>query len=221
MTAINVFKTKREILFFTDGASWDEERHVTSFGSKVAAFPDVPAVAVGSGRDDIIRFLVDEIVGAASQAGGDFGDVVRNMHAVGRRMSIAHQRRGGLPIPSEERATAKIVVGGFEKDRASIYLFNPPERFEPVRCAEVMQPDPGDASFDARAGASGGVLIRRIVRLMEHQRRCASVSGGSVVGGFIEMTKLSIEGCITRQIIHRWRDRIGEKISTQPVTAAA
>ena len=221
MTAINVWKTTREILFFTDGASWDEECCVTSFGSKVSAFPDVPAVAVGSGCAATVRFLVNEIVGTASRAGGDFGDVVRNMREVGRTMSAAHQRRGGLPVPGEEHATVRIVVGGFEKDRASIYVFKPPDSFEPVRCAEVMQPDLEGASFDALAGASGGVLIRRIVRLMEHQRRCACVSGGSVVGGFIEMTKLSIDGCITRQIVHRWRDRIGEKIGTQPAMAAA
>ena len=56
-------------------------------------------------------------------------------------------------------------------------------------------------------------LIRGMVGLMEYQRQHCLLDGNSVVGGFIEMTSIARDR-ITRRIVHRWPDRVGEKISS-------
>lgn len=211
MTAINAVRTKDEVLIFTDGAEYDRECVITQFRSKLFVSPHLPLVMSSRGPVGAIETLAAELERRATS----FEDVLRWLRSpMARAMAESIRSRAAIdPVYG-----VHIVVAGIEQGAPALYSLEPYRSLDLEPQRVVLAPW-HDGLPTVVVDGSERRLIRGMVGLMEYQRQHCLLDGNSVVGGFIEMTSIARDR-ITRRIVHRWPDRVGEKISLEHRAAA-
>jgi len=212
MSAANIFVTDTAVHVFADGACYEPDTGIVQgFVSKIAKMPHIQAVAAITGTPPI-RMLVESIVGEKDYADFDecaarFGEDLR-------------ERVRKVPEYFDAGAFFVTIAGWSAKAGAPRAFVlngcrdNGVDGFRPRPVKTWIQPhDAGTVGFkfdEERAEDCG-------LRLLEAQRRqrwspIYSKCEFHAVGGFAEYTKLT-QSEITTKVIHRWPDRIGEKIN--------
>jgi hypothetical protein len=88
--------------------------------------------------------------------------------------------------------------GQFRKGMHAVRAFATPATAKPPRAADLLDP----AKFDIERDAVG---------LLEAQRAVIWPGGYRAVGGFVELTCVDRSG-VNSRVLHRWPDKVGEKI---------
>ena len=235
MTAINIVIKSDSIVIMTDGVWYDSKGVVASIAPKVHLLPHIGAVVGVRGggsqlANNFIEFIhkgktapsnFDELVVLAGMAikhihsmmvaHGLFFDDSPDMDFVLCGWSLSKRTFESYVIPTAHR-------DGFDEAGVKPFIAN--------RLPEIaIVPVPGAAEYSAAGWTepedthSFDPMVHGI-QLMEAQRLVvgpmdngAGKTGamGSGVGGFLQLTTITRDEIASR-IIHRWPDKIGERI---------
>jgi hypothetical protein len=227
MTAIITYADDEGVTVWTDAVHYDKDGVARFFLQKADIVLHLPAIIAsrGSGHagvlakhylsfcntfDEAAGRLADITAAASHEAELLFGDPV-NINLLVAGLS---DREGGL-----QRLTCN-----YRRDRDSGELIGPTVSRSGPREITVEPDIPEGALRDAELiGENGGLFLRdsaSAIAIMEIQRRIPYEYGpaqngcGSIVGGFIQETRLFADGYADSRIIHRWpEDRIGERLA--------
>lgn len=218
MTAVNCIVSPNCIFIATDAAAYDDSGVLTGTRSKVHLLPEWPAVITGRGNS----FGIDTASRELARRATGFNELV----------GIASRE---LPLVVEQFKLDRpfeLVLAGFFNGRPNTFfirteggndsagllpyvafpmgptLFGPWPSDELIAASGFVEPHPDDAPEK---------VARDMHKLLELQRRTPAEDGFPRVGGFAELTVVTPNG-IEQRVIHRWAgDRIGERMSPEPV----
>jgi hypothetical protein len=237
MTAINVITQRDRMIIMTDGAWYDASGVVTSISPKVHLLAHIGAVVAVRGGGSQLASNVIEFVTKGRAAASNFDELVvlgtvsiKHIHEMMMAQGLFFDDSPDMDFvlcgwsPSKSAFEAYVIPTAHraEFDAAGV------KSFTPNRVPDIgFVPVPSPAEF-AAVGWTDPESVNAFdpfthgVRLMEAQRLVvgamdngAGKNGvtGHGVGGFVQLTTITREAIETR-IIHRWPDKIGERIDT-------
>jgi hypothetical protein len=199
MSALNVI-TGPSIWLVTDGAFYrDSDRTVGGFGPKVMTMPHLDAAVAAVGPAGLVH-LIGEIFYHA----GTTLDELLESNAVATAMANAAR-------VAASGVTLRIVVAGHSRRHGPAAWHLAGDTLERVPGNFYMSPSIED--FEP-AGGSMAEFEASMVALVGRQRELGPV------GGFVAATVIQAGGGIVQKILHRWHDRIGDRLGTAPAAAA-
>lgn len=224
MTAIVTLGFEEQISFWTDAACYDDDGVVRLMKQKATIFLHLPAIVAARGSGNAASLAKHSIDLAET-----FDHVVEELPQIVEDASLYAWATFGEPI------NLQVVVGGYSVSAGGLQRYccwynrdlDRPELRRLDICELSVEPAVGELALRS-AGLIGDDrwIIRdnqSIVRLMELQRHTIMSIGpdvhgnprrsGSIVGGFVQETRLFADGWAETHIIHRWdQDRIGERL---------
>ncbi len=222
MSAVAIILRASEACVLTDGAGIDESvGHLRWIGSKVYLLPKINAAASFMGPKDIGPALADMLsIGENyDDAEARVGDVLRE-RLEPERATI--ERMTGMPMEfalyvagiSEKRGPHSYMIQSIDHP-----LFAQIKAWTPFDAGPVWL-SPGTDELLATVDPARFDPVMDGIRIMEAQRQIAQPQGPQgemrcIVGGFVQLTTIAGDA-ITTRIIHRWPDKIGERISPAP-----
>jgi hypothetical protein len=233
VTALNGIVQRDAVHLLTDGGTYRADGRIFDIGSKIQPFPEA-RVAIGWAGFNPMAAIRKGVrkhgARTAAEIMAVLPGILRDTTADYERSYAFHRRYpvlrwlGGEPQP----ASLSVLVALWDKGPQlwAIHSDNEIDKrlepFVPVRLMRSLDLEPGTepavfgrevafhdpASFDP---ATDGLA------LLEHQRRqpWAKETGDQyLVGGFAELTTVSIDG-VHRRTLRRWPDKIGRRIEVQ------
>lgn len=205
MTAIAAYVTGAAGFMVTDSVVTDEAGIAVAHGFKVATCPHASTVVATRGPLDGCWWAAEIAARYAS-----FDEIEREAPAA---FKLEYEKLAEQLGP---RGMDIIVMGYSEAAGvARLYIAASPEfvfQAGPIIAAPTLTP--GQC---AAAGISGLDGPADLLRIMEIQRRIPDDDGRFLIGGIATLTGVSNNG-IAQQIVHRWPDKIGERIEPQSPT---
>lgn len=232
MTAINVITQRSRVAILTDTAGYGSDGVVQCFFAKCVAIPHLRA-AVATRGSSLAGTLYATSLGAMFQT---FDDMIADGKALEAIYDGAfHQlsRSGETEIDLfvsgwSERLNRPVSIATASSDRHGFEPWSI-QQCEPIMAAPTVPEDMLIAAgFDLdRIGPETFDPVRHGVMLMQAQRRLtlypttgADTEPCCLVGGQAVLTEIRADG-VSQRVIHRWPDRIGERMSPNETFAAA
>ncbi len=211
----------------TDGGVFDPDGRLMALGSKCWAFPHLKMAVSFRGQTIFVAPVIEEI----GRLGGDYDEVRERLPTVFRESyerQIAAARAlfaaQGQTIPPALGLEYDVIVVGWSKAKGSdIYAISNYDRGDGIAPWEVadlapVAPLPStDLMMDKLKKTSPDLIgIEKYCRIVGDEWRKINFSsaGGEpvyLIGGFLQLTTVGPE-LITTRIIHRWPDKIGDRI---------
>lgn len=214
MTANNLIASKKHscIWIASDAASYDDNGFIGEIKSKIRAVPEWPAAITGRGNSFGFETAARELPRRAASFDELIGIVSRE-----------------LPLIVEEFRLYRpfeLNLAGFFRGRPTIFFIRTPGPdssgvgLQPFLCLPVgptmFGPWPGDVADGVAPEPDDAPekIVKGLRELIKLQRSVPAEDGFSRVGGFAELTTVSLDG-IDRDILFRWsHDRIGQRMQT-------
>jgi hypothetical protein len=217
MTAVNLIVAGEATYLLTDGAIIGEDGRLQSISTKVIVSHRLKcAIALTGGFDgETWHALNDFIEGCPSQH-----ELMRLMPMSGLRAHALAKEALGRSSPRlmPTDTILRLIIGIWSETRSQAegYIFGAtaediPSGMRPGElngCRRYIQP----ADVDLAVIPTGCLDREAALRLIEAQRHHRDAFGRHIVGGAAELVTVSQEG-VTRAVLHRWHDRVGEPIS--------
>lgn len=222
MTANNLIASKKHncIWIATDAATYDDRGFVSEFRSKVHCIPEWSAAITGRGNSYGKDVAVRELLRRASSFDELIGIVSRELPLIVDQFKLDRPFELHLAGFFKSRPMLFYIrtAGGHDSIGfgSTPYLILPVGRtsFGPwpsddlIAATSFVEPDPDDEP---------GQIANSLRKLLELQRRTPADDGFLRVGGFMELTTITPNG-IDQRILRHWsEDRIGERMSPEPI----
>jgi hypothetical protein len=223
MTALNTVQHADAMHVLTDGARYDIDGRFVGFSPKVWSLPHINAVVSSRGP----RIFLPAIVEMLGCVGTSFDDLKEKIVPFLRKSWDTLLDHADF---HDFGPDADVVVAGLSETRGpEAYLITSHENYgRPswlITDMEGLSIAPGNEEIHAEVlklfppGTQASEIdpVRDGIRLMEIQRNAIVPVAGAAgrelrtVGGFIQLTSVTADG-ISSRIIHRWNDRVGERL---------
>lgn len=212
MSAINVLVQIDRVHLYTDAAIYQPDGELAGIGPKVRLMPHIHAAIAMRGAFLGLAPIAEELSAASSFDALRAGivDCLKKC-----AVSYAHLLNQCSAGPDFE----VVVAGMSETTGPSAYLVASHSRYgDPWSIVDLSGLSVTPASdpvhqhvFAIAAGRDADQLdpVADGLAIMEVQRAERS---GAYVGGFAQLTTIDTE-CVQSRVIHRWPDKLGEKIA--------
>lgn len=222
MSAVNIFPSRAAISVLSDALYYEASGVVRGFGSKVILYPELTCVAACRGDAGVISVL-----GGASRTAQSIDHLFKGLTESLERLVDAVRVHDSSRLATV--FDAEISVAGWSSDHNQFghWLMPLSEKYGDAAPAwrftyrgqsNAIAPGLSDfqppAEFDCRT--SGLDLLKR----QRHLLWPAAAEGAGqfhAVGGFAQLTIVT-QDKVTSEIIHRWPDKIGERIVGEAAT---
>lgn len=212
MSAINVLIQSDRVHLYTDGAIYQSDGELAGIGPKVRMMPHINAAMAMRGAFLGLAPIAEELSAAPS-----FDALRAGIIDCLKKCAVAY---GHLLDQCSAGPDFEVVIAGMsETGGPSAYLVASHSRYgDPWSIVDLTGLSVTPASdavhqsvFDIAAGRDADHLDPIVdgLAIMETQRAERS---GAYVGGFAQLTTIDADGVHSR-IIHRWPDRLGEKVA--------
>lgn len=220
MTAICIVRTSDAIAIASDGAFYDDDGVVRQIASKVTTIPSA-SFAITSRGASVAHHAFCSAIFWSSEPIVTFDDVVRYAAPLARHALAETVQRS---IPSTWQFTLFLCGWSIERDRMETYRISsrewdgvPAFTLVPLPAVYYAPDPPGFIMADvgiepaSELTAMPSDAAQYACRTIMSCRLCDDGSGHAKVGAFIELTVVRRDA-LQAQIVHRWPDRIGERM---------
>jgi hypothetical protein len=236
MTAVVCFRKKDCIVFYSDGAAYSPTDATLVCGhQKTDIILHQPSLLVTQGSCWISARHLFYLISLRPSFDDAMASIAKDLHGIG-----VQAFRSGREL------NYGVLLGGWSERTQSFELYRTwiggksPDDLEEGSleiekiASHKIDPDPDRGLLEERGIIKDGVLDLRagdadVIKLMQCQRetphhfsRSSFDEGckGCIVGSFIQKTVLTRDAATT-EIIHRWPDKVGEKLGIAGAALAA
>jgi hypothetical protein len=231
MTAINVIRQNKCVYILSDGVFCDNSGIICELGPNAFALPQFPAAIAIRGPTHFIPFLMYRL----NRECQSFDDLLARIIPMAVEVYLSFPMMLGTFGYGNIDPDFGLVVAGWSNQRQRFASFVVVRRssfgerntigwelFElpDVMVAPPLTENPGEETWRVPLSAErfcpreDGVKLLKAQRLSKGQfpEQDTIKPRGYGIGGFVQLTTITQSG-VAMEILHRWSDRIGEKIA--------